>query len=403
MKKILSILLVTLLACLPMAVAESAGNNAGVIILSDIEVMGNSLGDLSVMLGVEAADVPQSLFSAFAGEEVLVSAVGEIHQDEIRFMFDGEDKAYSAKLSDLASGMPEQVAAAVTQMPELLKQVIPALDQLVLPMVPAITIPKIDLSEMLGGGDTFELTTEQVDSLLAMGGMYVELFSSRIPQGDQIKEFIAQMEGKISVKGTFADDGDAKVTRADILIEGQAAGTLVLTSVENNLRLAVEADGAEQGGLTVTSDPDTATLNVDVDAAGNVMGGFSIYQEDGLQKIVFEINAGEKVAVEFDYGARDGRDIVSLVLDGGSQGGLDFIVDTAMEGSERVGTVSFESTFNHNEASFNAGVVMYQAESLELGEITWPEELLPMSEINASESLQPVIDYIQSVTQDAAA
>ena len=406
MKKIMSVLLALLLACLPVALAEDTTNNAAIIGLYDIDVMGNNLGELEVWAGIEGTDTPQFMFSIARGEsEILASGVGEIDSEQIRFMFDGEDKGYAMALSEVASQLPAQVTEQVSQLPELLKQAIPALDSVVLPAIPAIPIPQLDLGAMLGnGGDTFEFAAEQVDTLLVMGETYIDAFSSKIPQADQLKDVIAQLKGKISVNGSFADDGGAKVTRATILFDGQEAGTLVLTSVENNLRLALEAGGAEQGGLTIASAPDTASVDIDVDVGGNDVGGLSLYQEDGLQKIVFEINAGEKVGIEFDYGTQNGRDILSLTMDAGSQGGLDFTMDTAIgEDGTRAGTVSFNGDFDSNQVSFSAGVSMYLAKSLELGGITWPETLLPFSEMQASEALQPVVEYIQSIAQDSAA
>lgn len=410
MKKILAFAMVLMLLCLPLAVAEEAANNAAVLGLSNINVMGNSLGELEVWAGIEGKDAPQCLISAMVGEDTLVSAVGELVDGQFRFMFDGEEKGYVQDLAQIPQMQQygDQVVEAIDKLPELLQQLIPALDSLVLPPIPGMPIPQIDVSALLAGlsqdGQTFSISTDMVDSLLDTVQQNAGSVTAQVPQLQQVIDMLPQLKGQIALEGSFADEGDAKVTNVDILVSGSPAATLVLTSSENNARLALQADGTEQAALSLVSDPANARMDLALEAMGMNVMGISVFQEDGLQKITFAVSAGTSAGIEFAYGSQNGADIVSMGMNAEDAGEMSLVINTAkQEDGTRVGTVTFDGNFNGSQASFSADVTMYLLESLELGEIEWPAELLPFSQMDAQTALQPVVEYIQGIAQDSAA
>ena len=410
MKKILAFALALMLLCLPLAVAEEAANNAAVLGLSNINVMGNSLGDLEVWAGIEGKDVPQCLISAMVGEDTLVSAVGELENGQFRFMFDGEEKGYVQDLAQIpqVQQLGDQAIETINRMPEVLKQMIPALDSLVLPQIPGMPIPKIDVSALFAGlskdDQNFTLSTEMIDTLLDMVQQSAGAFTSQVPQLQQVLDLLPQLKGQLALEGTFADEGDASVINANILVSGSAVATLVVTSKENDAHLSLQTDGTEQAALSLVSDPDNARMDVTLGAMGMNLMALSIFQEDGLQKISFAVSAGTSAGVDFAYGSQNGADVVSFGLNAADSGELSFVVNTAkQEDGTRAGTVTFDGTFNGSQASFSADVSMYLLESLELGEIEWPAELLPFSQMDAQTALQPVVEYVQGIAQDAAA
>ena len=413
MKKLLALALTLVLLCMPLAMAESTQNNAAILILSNMNIMGNSTGDLELWLGMEAMDAPTFICAATADcENSLVYAIGQIVDDQFRFMFDGEDVAYAQNLKELIQSgqVPAEMQAQVTelleQLPEVMKQLIPALDELVLPAIPAVAIPKLDLTSLVSlisaDGQTFEFTTEQVDSMLDMLASNADALSSQVPQISQLVELLPQIKGKLAVNGSVADEGGAQVARANIVVEGQTVATLVLTSQDNNVRLGVESEGSELLGIAAASNPGANRMDLTFEFMGTRVGGLAIYQEDGLQKIAVDVSAsGESIALEFDYGSQNGTDVVELSFAGDSVGKFLFNMSTVKEGDVRYGTLTIENSID-TPMTITADVTMYLADSLGTGEITWPANLLPLSQIDPQSALQPVADYLQTLQADAA-
>ena len=389
MKKILAIALVLMLLCLPMAMAEENGKTAAVLGLSNINVMGQNLGELEVWMGLYANDLPTLLVSAMVGEEVLASGVGQLDGTTVKFMFDGEDKAYGQEVPQL-SQYADQMGS--------FKEIIPALDELVLPLIPGIAIPKLDVASLLSGissdGKSFTISTEMVDSLLDMASLYGDQLSAQVPQAKQLLDMLPQLKGMLSLSGTVADEGDAQVTRVNLLVQGSEAATLVFSTKENDIRLGLEASGTEQVALNLVSNPDANRYDLTLGAMGQDLGSMSLYQEDGMEKFVFDLSGtGESVGFGFDYGTVDGVDIVKMALSAGQSGSFTLNLNTAKnEEGERTGTLSFEG----NGMEISADVVMYLDDD-DAGEITWPDSLLPLNEIDPSNALAPVAEYINGL------
>lgn len=393
MKKLLAILVALTLLCLPVAMAEETGANAAILNLSNINAMGMDLGELEVWAGIDAQDAPTFQFRVQAGEEVLTSAVGQLADNQVKLMFDGDDKAYAQDLS--------QLGESAAQLPELLKQLIPALDKLVLPPVPALSIPKLDTTALLSAfsadGQSFSIPTEMVDSLLDMAQQYGGMITGQVPQAQQLLDLLPQLKGMFSFSGTIADEGDAQVTRVNLEVSGEAQGALVFTTRENNIRLALETDGAEQAGLSIVSDPGSTRVDVTVDALGMDVGAINLYRDGDLQKIAFNVTAAETVGMELGYGAVNGEDVVQLTMSAGSSGSFLFNVNTVKgEDGQRVGTLSFTGNFDYQHVELSADVAMCLGD-LDVGEITWPDTVLPFSQLDPQGALAPVVEYLQGL------
>ena len=415
MKKIIAMLLALMLLLGMTAVAEEAAANTAVLTLGNASVSMNGetvdLEGMTATLSLNAADAeaPTLALSIDNDEGTLAAVYAQIKGNQFLISADGLDHTYAQEI-------PEIPSLPVEQLPSLIAAMVPVLDTLVLPPFTGVTIPKMDISGLLGefattqnaDGFDFEIPAEMVKMILNLLVQAASQANIAQEQLDQVQQMLESMD--VALAGSLVDTGDSQVVSIDLLMSSDgenydtAVANLTISSVENSALVTVgvvmDSSGVPTPVATIglDSDPDAATLDFEINA-GVATIRFSLFNEDGLQKMSLTVEAqgNESAYLEFDYGTQDGVDIVCLAV---SAGGADitFAVGTIKGDDSRTGTINLDMVNGEQKLNFSADAEMYlgMADS----GITMPADVRPFSEFDQNEFsgvLAPVMEYLNTL------
>lgn len=424
MKKLVAILLAALMLLAPVALAE---NTAAILTLTDIVATNGGesvpLTGLCITAAIDAENDPTFILTADDGTDYLAAAAMRIDaKGQMDITLENLDATYTADIMSLASqqGIDSSVAGMASQsyeeLPELMRTLVPAMDELVLPAFSGVTIPKMDLSELLSGFITgesngvseFTIHYGQFVSLLDMVKQYASLAGSQIPNLDEVLSAIDEMKANgqgFMVRGTIEDNGrrqnvTASLIPVDNFVEMDSAVLKLSVSSEENTIVAIGMPEGQSGVpmfiLNLLSDPAKPSLTAEM-SIGEASISFRLFPEDGLQKMTFDVSSDGEDAfkVAFGYGNTNGRDLLNFeAFGGGSALSLNF--DTAMGADGvRTGTVSFTA----DDVVITGNIAMQLSEEAPV-EIAWPENRVSIEELDGeamNEAMAPLMAYFENL------
>lgn len=337
MKKLLALALALMLLMASAAFAETANvtviDNVALLVTSGEESYTIDLSDLTVTLALGTPDeTPTIQLDVDDGTQSLLGATIQFADGTMLLGIDGLSRPLAAALT--ANG-----AVDATQAQEGLNALFANLDAISsfkLPPVPALPIPKLDLSMVAsllpmlgvepvtdGAATTFEIPAELISGL-------VQAVVSQIPA-----EASAQLGGldkvlantEFGLKGRIADDGATSELLLDVYpAEGgvttdTAVAGLYFASSENSDSLQVllyqEGQSITLGSIDLASKPEIPELDLSFDVMGQVTLVVSLYpDETGAQVAAMELNAaGETMNASLTYGDKDENEFAEIAFD----------------------------------------------------------------------------------------
>ena len=439
MKKITALLLCVLMILSMAAFAEGADDTALISRISNIAIEANvegesvskKLDDFEIYLSLDTADGLALVGQAFNGDDQLALAMAKLEGQQIKVAIDGMDKAYVADIPQLEGQDLSGIAESV-------RQAFPRIISYKLPMIPAISLPKLDVMpflSMLGtsnpdGSLSFSVPSELVDTLLDQLLQTANSSAEAVPEMaqasfQQILGLVEQLRASgmsFSLEGTAVDALDKQTISISLFLvsQGQTSeapvAILTLTSMQDQFDLALDVpvDGGNMtvGSLTVTT-ADGALQGV-LDIAGMMQMTLNVFQEGTIQCVVLSLGGsameGGTFAIELDYGESDGNDLIKLVVNGMDQ----FNVEASCT-SKMTSEVSDEGAFSlYFDAQGSAVALTADIEdfigSLNLGDFAIPAATAPIEELESEEgqaavqtALAPLLEYFNAAFADEAA
>lgn len=426
MKKILALMLAALMLLSMAALAETAENTPSTLMLglsnvnatiTDGEGNTNEIAlpelNLSGILGTK--DGVQFVLQADRGDEFLCCMNGKIEDGKVIYTTSASERAYEYVI-------PATPGIDVSSMPEQLGALLPALVSMKLPQLPAVSLPKADLSGLVAMLDAetteengvattnFSVSAETISSLLDYVTMMLQYSASSVPQLDQVTQLLNQLKESglsFTLEGSIQDTAEEQAASVTVYMtsNGETAETPTLFlntySAEDKFTLAVDVPYEDSsytvGQLSVTTDPAAETINVGVDLAGMVTLNVDFYKQDGLQVAELKFDAmGQSINLALSYGTRDGNDYTSLTGNFADQ--ANFSLETNAQASDQgtSGTINCALTAPGIDASASADYFEY-LDDFDLSAYTIPEEIVPNDQFTQEEAqaaIQPLMDYI---------
>ena len=416
MKKVFAILLAMLL----LGTAALAEQDAAIMTVDHLhmEDMGQKMDvqDMQASLVLQNVnDLPSVALLIDGGTEPLLTAVGQLTSKQFSFAIDGMDHGYTAQI-------PEQQAAQLAQVGDaglavMIPNLVPMLDQVVIPALGGVDIPKLDLSELLyaftTGQGSFEIPYEQVNALLDQMLQVAKAQEKTVPHLDEAIQILEELKNSgtgIAIRGTI-DDGPSQKVVANIhlaqdgKVDDEEIARVTVDTRPNDTSVAV---AYVQSGFPIdlakaelTSDPAAQRIDFDLSVIGGASVNFDAFNEDGLSRFVFTIDAaGESGNLGFAYGQQGGNDVLSLT---GAFSGAEFafVINTAM-GADGVRTGTMELSMKEGAATdirLSGDLTLYLGEAVDLSAFTMPADLRPfeqMDENAISQAFAPVTDYLST-------
>ena len=365
MKKLIAVALAMLMLLASVAYAE----NVAATVLSDPQLSMTQGGqtmnlnleglELDICCGM-AGGVPTINYDLYNGEDPLFGAVMQITQGRVLLDVDGVEGTYYV-------AMPDQIAGTMQQAYDMMFGNVEKLNDVQVPMIPGVTIPKLDIVTALGfiltdagvvdGAQTytFNLPYSMINQLLVTVAQSIKMYVGDNPAVSQLSDAIDQLQqadSGVTIQGQVSDTGSQVDLAADFYLVqgGQAApdpvGALLFSSTENMLLIEADAyqDGASQtlGTVTLTSEPESATLQLAADIMGQFTFDLTIFQADGMQMINADLSAqGQTMQLAFSYG-KDSSGMDVTMFNASAEGveiGMSEATET-LETGEKVGTLS---------------------------------------------------------------
>lgn len=436
MKKTIALLLAMLMLLSAAAFAEEAApaHSALVAELSNISLQFTSgeeaqsidLTGLTVAGGLNAEDGLDLILEADT-DETLAMAVGQVTKDTFNVAVQGLDKVYAADISQYTGNInfDEMVAGVRSMLPGLMK--------MELPMVPAINIPKLDLSVLpmilpASNGDesSFEVPWETLSALADQLIQNADAVTSKVPQLAQVIDLLNMLKENglgLALKGKVEDAGDVQTTTVDLyVVQGEevspdALATLTFETMENNIVLTLSMAG--EGGATtlmeikVVSDPAIPEVDFTMDIMGGMASlAISEYPEDGMQRLAMDLQAQgtENVSLELGYGKQDDMDAVLCNLAANtSAANVAFSLNAAtalVDDETRAGSLAVAMTApdgSHIGATADLAIVLTD---LDMSTFEMPAETVDISELQNADlntALQPLMEYLSGLAPEEAA
>lgn len=435
MKKILAMLLAVMMLLGMVAMAEEADPAQSALIcgfeniMVDVTANGQTQSiDLSELVATGVIDTEDTLRfvgQVDKGDENLIFGVAELVGDKLHYSMSGAERTFEADLPEQAlAQMGGQDHAVLV---EMLRSALPALLAFKLPQLGAISLPKADLSSLVGlfASDTseadgtttmeFSIPSEIVTMLIQQLGEAVKGTAGNIPQGDQIAAVIDQLQSSglsFALNGTLADNGDEQTVALSIHMaqENEVAEDPVLIlntySAVDNFTLGIDLpseDGSYTiGQLTAVTNPDEETLDIGLDIAGMASFVVNFYKADGMQHADVAFDAGDfHAGLNFVYGTQeDGVDYYALSGSSDTVGSFEIVMtESADENGAYGGDFSFAIEASEQNIEVTGDYFAY-IDDYDMGGYTLPEEVVPASEITQEESqaaTQPLMEYLNSL------
>lgn len=441
MKKLIAIALAMLMLFASVAFAETAdateGNVVNVLMLTEptltMEQNGQTqavdMTDLIIATKTGMCEgVPTINLDILNGSEQLFSAALQIANGNLLFEVDGIDQTYCIP-------MPAQMAGTAQQGYDMLFSSIPEMHNAKMSMIPAVTIPKVDIVTPLGmlltdagtedGAQnyTFNVPYSMINAILAQVAPSVAVAGSEIPGIDQLQGLIDQLQqtnSGVNIQGTVTDTAEKTELVAEFypVQNGEAAadpaGALVFMTSENDLYLEanVYQNGEYQtlGYMSLTSEPAEAAMNLTVDIMQQFSFNFDIYPEDNMQVLTVAVLAqGQTINFSFEYGDQDGVDVA--LLNASMPGMFEFALNKSSEIQEdgvKVGTIALSGEAQGTTLAVQANEMDYLADDVELRGVSNADGAVNLETLTEEEQQQftaslqnaasGLINYLQSLT-----
>ena len=175
MKKLIALLISALMILSMTAIAETAEDTALIARISNIALDINANGEeqavnldgFEAYLSLDTADGVSLIGQAFNGDDPLALAVLKVADGQVQVVIGGVDKTYVIDVEQLKG-------ADLNSMGQEMRAALPGLVNMQIPMIPAISLPKLSISPILGmfgtqeadGSVSFSVPSEMVDTLL---------------------------------------------------------------------------------------------------------------------------------------------------------------------------------------------------------------------------------------------
>ena len=439
MKKLIALLISALMILSMAAVAETAEDTALIARISNIvfeaetdgQTESQSLDGFEAYLSLDTADGVQLVGQAFNGDDELALAVCKIVEGQIRVAIDGMDKTYVADVPQLQGiDLDNSISEVRAALPELMN--------MKLPMIPAISLPKLDVVPLLGlfgtqeadGSVSFSVPAEAIDALLDQLLAAAKEGMASVPAEAQatLQQLLGAVEQLRSsgigfaVDGTAKDEGDSETVTVNLYLASQGQVSpdpiAVMTFVTEQDQAVLTLDAISEGNAMTVASINAATengaLEGTLDIAGMIQFSLNIFQEDTIQYVALNVGGaameGISMNVEVSYGETDEGTLEKLVINGGDAFNVEATCVT--ESTSEASTAGKFSLFFDAEGSsvhVTADIEQFLG-SLNLGDFTMPETTAPYSDLDNEEdkaaldqAVAPLLEYLSSIGADQAA
>lgn len=433
MKKLIALLICALMILSMAAFAETAEDTALIARISNIaleysaegQAQNVNLDGFEAYLTLDTADGIRLVGQAFNGDDELALAVLKIVEGQIQVAIDGMDKTYVADVPqlqgiDLEGSIPEIRAA----LPQLLN--------VKLPMIPAISLPKLDVVPLLAlfgtqeadGSVSFNVPAETIDALLDQLLEAAKANMASVPA--QAQETVQQLLGAVeqlrssgigfAVDGTGKDAGDSQTVTVNVHLASQGQVSpdpiVVLTFTTAQDKAVVTLDAISEGNAMTVATADVATeegaLVSTLDIAGMLQLSLNVFQEGTVQYVSLSLDGaameGASMAIEVSYGETDEGTLEKLVINGGEAFNLEATCLTASASDvSNEGQFSLYLDAEGTSLKMTADLEQFLG-SLDLGDFTMPETTAPFEELDSEEgeaaltaAVAPLLEYLDSI------
>ena len=380
-----------------------------------------------MLYGGLCADEELNLILEADTDETLAMAVCQMTKEAFNFAMQGLDKVYTTDISEYTENID------MAELTESVRNLLPALMKMQLPMLPALNIPKLDLSILPmmmpasdGSENSFEVPWETLSVLVDQLIQNADVVTSKVPQLGQFIQLLSQLKDSgygIALKGQVADAGDSQTTTVDLhLVQGEnvspeALATLTFVTMQNSVTLTLSMT-AEGGSTTLmeiklVSDPETAEIDFTIDIMGG-MANFAVsaYAEDGMQRIALDLQAQGtgNVSLELGYGKQADMMDTMLVNFGANtsavnaafslSGATALVDDETRQGSMLLSVTAPDGTQFSGTADLT--IVLTDAD---MSAFEMPAETADISELkdaDFSAAFQPLMEYLGTLEANAA-
>ena len=439
MKKLIALLISALMILSMTAIAETAEDTALIARISNIALDINANGEeqavnldgFEAYLSLDTADGVSLIGQAFNGDDPLALAVLKVADGQVQVVIGGVDKTYVIDVEQLKG-------VDLNSMGQEMRAALPGLVNMQIPMIPAISLPKLSISPILGmfgtqeadGSVSFSVPSEMVDTLLDQVLEIAKGSMTSLPA--QTQETVQQLLGAVeqlrasglsfALDGSAKDDGESETITVNVYLASQGQTSedpvAVLTFVSKQdvatLNLDVPSDSGFMTVAAVNVTTADGNLEAALDIAGMMQFSLSIFQEDTVQYISLGIGGaameGASMGAELSYGKIDEGDLAKLVVNGGEAFNIEATCVTEST-SDVSNAGKFSLFFDAQGTSLNLTADIEEfLGSVNLGDFTMPETTAPIEELESeegqaavSEALAPLVEYLNSLPLDQAA